>query len=207
MLMADKRTNGQTKKDKDLHQKNTKKEEQSNKKETNKNMSDNNELEQYKSLAESLKKENEQLKDKLVRKTAELDNVIKRCEKEKMEMLDYANEKLLVKLLDIVDDLAKAVEAGKKSHDPDTILTGVEMIYEKTMKLLEAEGVKPLETAVGKPFDVNLHDAMVSMPSEHPEGTIVDEIQKGYSYKDKVLRHSKVITSMGDADDRKENDE
>ena len=157
-------------------------------------------------LIEELKQENAALKDKLVRKTAELDNVIKRCEKEKLEMLDYANEKLLLKLLDLIDDLDKAVEAGKESHNPDTILTGVEMIHEKAKKLLEDEGVKQIEPSIGKPFDVNIHDAMVSMPSEHPEGTVVQEIQKGYTFRDKILRHSKVITSSGEQNDRKDED-
>ena len=155
-------------------------------------------------LIEELKQENTALKDKLIRKTAELDNVIKRCEKEKLDMISYANEKLLLKLLDLVDDMDKAVEAGKESHNPDTILTGVEMIYEKAKKLLEDEGVKAIESHVGKPFDVNFHDAMVSMPSEHPEGTVVQEIQKGYTLRDKVLRHSKVITSSGEPNEKKD---
>lgn len=155
-------------------------------------------------LIEELKQENAALKDKLIRKTAELDNVIKRCEKEKLDMLTYANEKLLLKLLDLIDDLDKAVEAGKESHNPDTILTGVEMIHEKAKKFLEDEGVKQMNSAVGQPFDVNLHDAMVSMPSEHPEGTVVQEIQKGYTYRDKILRHSKVITSSGEQNDKKD---
>jgi molecular chaperone GrpE len=169
---------------------------------------DNEDMSQVseKQLIDSLQKENAELKDKLIRKTAELDNVIKRCEKEKLNMIDYANEKLIIKLLELVDDLDNAVESGKKSHDPETILTGVEMIHQKAMKLLEDEGVKPLDSAEGKPFDVNLHDAMVSMPSEQPEGTVIQEIQKGYTLRDKVIRHSKVVTSSGEADDRKEHD-
>ncbi len=156
-------------------------------------------------LIESLKKENSELKDKLIRKTAELDNVIKRCEKEKMDMIDYANEKLIIKLLELVDDLDNAVEAGKESHDSATILTGVEMIHQKAKKLLDDEGVKALDKSEGKPFDVNLHDAMVSMPSDKPEGIVIQEIQKGYTLRDKVIRHSKVITSSGAADEREDN--
>ncbi len=203
--MNKKKDNIKTDKEREKEQDKSKKLE--NEKEQATNMSENNKKDEYLLEIESLKKENEQLKDKLMRKTAELDNVIKRCEKEKLEMLDYANEKLLVKLLDLVDDLAKAVEAGKESHDPETIITGIEMIYDKALKLLESEGVKPLESAVGKQFNVELHDAMVSMPSEHPEGTVVSEVQKGYSYKDKVLRHSKVITSSGNGDVKEENNE
>ena len=153
----------------------------------------------------SLQKEVNELKDRLIRKTAELDNVIKRCEKEKLDMIDYANERLILKLLELVDDMDKAVEVGKESHDSESILTGVEMIYAKAKKLLDDEGVKVLESSVGKPFDVNLHDAILQMPSEHPEGNVVQEIQKGYSLRDKVIRHSKVITSSGVADGRKEN--
>jgi molecular chaperone GrpE len=203
--MSEKKVNNKSDKETEVQQKNQENKNQNDEKEKKTNMSEKKKTDEYLQEIESLKKENEQLKDKLMRKTAELDNVIKRCEKEKLEMLDYANEKLLVKLLDLVDDLAKAVEAGKESHDPDTILTGVELIYDKAMKLLDSEGVKPLESSVGKPFDVNIHDAMVSMPSEHPEGIVVNEVQKGYSYKDKVLRHSKVITSSGNGDVKEEN--
>lgn len=181
-----------------------KRETQENKMENEKNKEKETKTDVNAELIESLKKENADLKDKLIRKTAELDNVIKRCEKEKSDMIDYANEKLIIKLLELVDDLGNAVDSGKKSHDPETILIGMEMIYQKAMKLLEDEGVKPLDSSEGKPFDVNLHDAMVSMSSEEPEGIVIQEIQKGYTLRDKVIRHSKVITSSGEADDRKE---
>jgi len=147
---------------------------------------------------ETLKKENEELKEKIVRKTAELDNAIKRSSKEKMEMIDYANEKLLRKLLEVYDDFTNAVDAGRKSKDAESIQSGIEMIYKKMSKFFEEEGVKPLDPAEGKPFDVELHDAMLSMPSDQPEGTVVKVIQNGYKFRDKVIRHAKVITSNGE---------
>lgn len=139
-----------------------------------------------------------ELKDQLLRKTAELDNVIKRTAKEKIDLIDYANEKLIIKLLSIVDDISNAVDAGKKSTDFDSLLKGVELISNKMTKLLEEEGVRQIESYVGKPFDVNLHEAMMSMPSEAEEGTVLQELLTGFELRGKVIRHAKVITSAGD---------
>jgi molecular chaperone GrpE len=139
-----------------------------------------------------------ELKDQLLRKTAELDNVIKRTAKEKLDLIDYANEKLILKILGIVDDFSNALEAGRKSSDYDSFLKGIELINNKITRLLEEEGVKPIESATGKPFDVNLHEAMMSMPSESEEGTVIQEMMKGYELRGKVIRHSKVITSSGE---------
>ena len=147
---------------------------------------------------EKLLKNINELKDQLLRKTAELDNVIKRTAKEKMELIDYANEKLILKMLNVVDDIANAVEAGNKTKDYDSLMKGIELIYNKVNKLLEEEGVKQIESPVGKPFDVNLHEAMMSIPSEMEEGSVVQEMFPGYSLRGKVIRHSKVITSSGE---------
>ena len=147
---------------------------------------------------EKLLKTISELKDQLLRKSAELDNVIKRTSKEKIELIDYANEKLILKLLGIADDITNAVEAGKKTNDYDSLLKGIELISNKMSRLLEEEGVIPIESSVGKPFDVNIHEAMMSMPAEFPEGTVVQEMTTGYNLRGKVIRHTKVITSSGE---------
>ena len=146
---------------------------------------------------DSLEQERDDLKEQAIRRTAELENVIKRTQKEKLEIIEYANEKLLIKFLSIIDDLTNAVESARQSHDANSILTGIEMINQKALKLLEDEGVKQIEDAVNKPFDVHYHEALMSMPSEVEEGHVVQEVLKGYQLRDKVIRHTKVVTSSG----------
>jgi molecular chaperone GrpE len=160
-------------------------------------MLEEDELVEILRLFEQLEGERDELKEKLARRTAELENVRRRSIKEKQEMIDYANEKLLYKMLSIVDDMSNALKAGKDSKDYDALYQGVEMIAGKTMKLFEEAGVKSMEDPVGKPFDVDFHDALMQMPSEFPEGDVVQEVQKGYMIRDKVLRHAKVVTSSG----------
>lgn len=147
-------------------------------------------------LAE-IEKERNELKDSVLRKTAEFENLRKRSIKEKQEMIDYANERLLFQFLTIIDDLSNALDASKKSNDFDSLAKGVEMIYNKTVKLFDDQGVSAIENPQGKEFDVHFHEALAHFPSDLPEGTVVQEIQRGYMIKDKVLRHSKVATSAG----------
>ena len=146
---------------------------------------------------EELKKERDELKEQLVRKAAEFENQRKRHLKEKQELIDYANERLLYRLLEILDDMSAAVEAGNKSSDFEALLKGISMIQQKSMKIFGEFGVKPMEDPVGKEFDVNLHEAMMAMNSDKPEGTVLQAFQPGYMMHDKVLRHAKVITSNG----------
>jgi molecular chaperone GrpE len=164
--------------------------------------------EQMEALVEQMNelgKERDELKEALVRKVAELENIRKRSIREKQEMVEYANEKLLFRFLELMDDMSNAVDAGKKSDDYETLLKGLEMIYSKTVKLFEDNGVKKMEDAVGKEFDVDLHEAMMHTP--HPEvdeGHVVQVIQPGYMMHDKVLRHARVITSAGKPEQEEE---
>ena len=145
-----------------------------------------------------LEKERDELRDQVLRVAAELENYRRRVLREKREMIDYANERLLLNLLPLLDDLGKAIEAGKNAVDCDSILTGLDLIYQKALKLFENENVKLMENTVGKPFDVNEHEAVMRMTSELPEDYIISEVQAGYTIKDKVLRHAKVVTSAGE---------
>lgn len=153
-------------------------------------------LELESNLAE-IEKERNELKENNLRKTAEFENLRKRAIKEKQDMIDYANERLLYQFLTIIDDLSNALEASKKSNDFDSLAKGVELIYNKTVKLFEDQGVSAIENPVGKEFDVHYHEALAHFPSDLPENSVVQEIQKGYLIKDKVLRHTKVATSAG----------
>ncbi len=146
---------------------------------------------------DELEKEINDLKEQLLRKAAEMENFRRRTLLEKQQMIDYGNERLLSRFLNIIDDFSNALEAGKKTDDHDSVLTGLEMIYQKTMKFLVDSGVTLMENSAGKPFDVHYHEAVMMMPSEIPEGYVVQEVQTGYMIQDKVLRHAKVITSSG----------
>ncbi len=146
---------------------------------------------------EVLETEKAELKEMLMNKAAELENFRKRTIREKQDLIDYANEKLLLQMLVLLDDMQNALIAAEANTDYDALHKGLELIDQKTKKLFEDAGVIEIENPVGKPFDVNFHDAMMVMDSEFPEGTVVQEVLKGFMIHDKVLRHSRVITSTG----------
>jgi len=145
-----------------------------------------------------VEKERDDFRDQLLRKSAEFENYRRRTMKEKQDLIEFANEHLILKMLPVVDDLHTALEAAKKSSDPAGFLKGVEMIYVKAIKIFEEAGVFPIETAPGEPFNVEMHEALAHMPSnDAPEGHILQEIQRGYTLREKVIRHTKVVTSAG----------
>jgi molecular chaperone GrpE len=144
---------------------------------------------------ENLKKELEEYKDKLLRRVAEFENYKKRLEADFSNAVKYANEKLLLEILPVVDDLERSLESGQEKPDFDSFYQGIKMIYNKLMKVLESHGVKPFES-VGKQFDVYYHEALLRIPRDDvPPDTVIDEVERGYMYYDKVLRHAKVIVS------------
>lgn len=140
----------------------------------------------------------EHWKDLALRKAAEVDNVRRRSQLELDRMAQYAAEHIIVHLLPIIDDLHAAVDSAKSSRDVDSLIQGLEMIYTKAMKVLADRGVQAIDTPPGEPFNVDLHEALMQMPSpDFNEGEIVQVVQRGYALHDKVLRHAKVITSSG----------
>jgi len=98
---------------------------------------------------ERVEKERDDFRDQLLRKSAEFENYRRRTMKEKQDLIEFANEHLIIKMLPVVDDLHTALEAAKKSSDPAGFLKGVEMIYTKAIKIFEDAGVFPIETAPG----------------------------------------------------------
>jgi len=131
-------------------------------------------------------------KDGFLRKIAEYENIKKRIEREKEDFIKFASEKLVVKVLEIQDNLVRAVEASKQSGDFDSLCKGVEMIAGQFEKVLGGEGVTKIE-AIGQKFDPYKHHAVMSeASSEHEEDTIILELQTGYEMKGKVIRPSMV---------------
>ncbi len=124
---------------------------------------------------------------------ADFDNYRKRMLREKADLLKNAAERTLLDLLPIVDDFERGL-AASKDESADAVRQGMELIYNKLIKYLEAKGVKPIETT-GETFNADVAEAiaMIPAPSEDLKGKILDTTQKGYMINDKVLRHAKVV--------------
>lgn len=131
--------------------------------------------------------------DQLLRRTAEMENMRRRHQQEREQLIFEANRRLLTDLLGTVDDLERTLEHAAKENDPMT--QGIELVYRNFLKILERYGVRPMD-AVDLPFDPHMHDAMMEEPrSDVKAGTVVRVIQKGYILKENVLRHAKVIVA------------
>ncbi|MDA0987144.1 MAG: nucleotide exchange factor GrpE [Bacteroidetes bacterium] len=134
-----------------------------------------------------------QSKDQFLRKAAEFENYKRRTENDFLSISKYSIESTITHLIPILDDLTRFLNSHDEKEDP--FYLGVEMIYNKFMRLLQEKGLKEME-CVGKEFDVNFHDAMLQQPSDDvPPNTILQEVEKGYLLYDKVIRHAKVIVS------------
>ncbi|EGW38717.1 MULTISPECIES: nucleotide exchange factor GrpE [unclassified Desulfosporosinus] len=133
--------------------------------------------------------------DHLLRLQADFDNYRKRTQKEKVDLINYASERIVGDLLPILDNFERAANAAKVNPDITAFSQGVDMIFRQLQTALSKEGLKAME-AVGQPFDPNLHEAVLRVASEeHPENTVVEELQKGYYLKEKVLRPCMVKVS------------
>jgi molecular chaperone GrpE len=134
----------------------------------------------------------EELTDRLMRTMAEFDNFRKRSEKEKSMMFDTGVKSFIEKILPIVDNFERGLGAITDKERESAFAQGIELIYRQLMTALEEMGVKPID-AVGKEFDPNLHNAVMHGEDESlGENIVSDEFQKGYMYKDMVVRHSMV---------------
>ncbi len=143
---------------------------------------------------EAGKLELEVLRDRLLRKAAEFENYKRRTESEISTLFKYQNEGLITDLLPVLDDFDRVLKADN-NQDLETFKKGVELIYDKFKKVLERQGLKEIEST-GKPFDVNLHDALLQVENDKTApNTVMETAEKGYYIKDKVIRHAKVIVS------------
>lgn len=132
-------------------------------------------------------------KDQLLRRTAEMENMRRRNQQEREQLIFEANRRLLTDLVSTLDDLERTLEHAAEANDPMT--QGIELVYKNFLKVLERYGVQPMDTA-GKPFDPHMHDALMQEANSEVEpGTITREIQKGYMLRDAVLRHAKVVVA------------
>ncbi|MDD4938607.1 MAG: nucleotide exchange factor GrpE [Candidatus Omnitrophica bacterium] len=134
--------------------------------------------------------------ERLLRMQADFDNMRKRMEKEKQEFVKFANEGIVLELLNVLDDLERAVDLAQSKHqDLPAFLKGVEMILAHLYEMLKEHGVKPIE-AEGKLFDPNYHEALMQAENKDvAEHTVLEEMQKGYFLNDRVIRTAKVKVS------------
>lgn len=133
-----------------------------------------------------------QLEDKVKRQLAEFENFRNRSEKEKQAMFEVGAKSVIEKILPVIDNFERGFATVDPEDENDAFVDGMQRVYKQMMTELDSIGVKPIE-AVGKEFDPNLHNAVMQVESEEYEsGMIAQELQKGYTYRDSVVRHSMV---------------
>ena len=146
---------------------------------------------------EAAQEEIEQLKTQILYKTAEFDNYRKRTLKEKAELILNGGEKTVSAILPVIDDMERALANGEKTDDPAVLREGMELIYNKMMKVLESLGVKKIDTDDAD-FNTDMHEAVAMVPGmgDDKKGKVIDCLQAGYQLNDKVIRHAKVAVGQ-----------
>ncbi len=146
------------------------------------------------SVEEKLKQENAALNDKYLRLFAEFDNYKRRTQKERVELLQTAGKDVIVSLLTVLDDFDRANKAAESAVEVGPIKEGVQLVHTKLKNLLAQKGLKEME-CINTPFDTDLHEAITKIPAPNDElkGKVIDELEKGYTLNDKVIRFAKVV--------------
>lgn len=154
---------------------------------------------------ETVRRQLEQEKDRCLRLSAEFENQRKRVQKEKEEFVKYANEKLIIELIDIMESLERGLENAKGSKNNEKLIQGMELIYKQLKNVLEKNGLVQIK-ALGEKFDPYKHEAMMqTLSDDNEEGTILEEFARGYMLNNKVIRYSKVRVSKNkDTDNENE---
>ncbi len=179
------------------------------KEQTAENKEINNFEEENKALTEKIKALEQELaeaKDKRLRTIAEFENYKKRTQNELSDFYKYASENMIKKILPIYDDLNRSLGHIPEELKENPFVDGIKMIYNNFTNILTAEGVKKIETT-GRQFDFNFHEALLRQPNNQAKNDeILQEIEAGYIYKDKVIRHAKVVVCVNEnADEQTEN--
>lgn len=152
--------------------------------------------EALKKALEAEKKRSEEYLVQLKYARADVENLRKSFDQKLEEARKYSNERIIIELLDVVDELEMAVQSARSSNSTEALIQGVEMTLKKLKKTLQNEGVSPIKS-VGEPFDPLKHNAVERTEKEGVEGCIViEEIRKGYTLKEKVIRPSMVKVVM-----------
>lgn len=142
-----------------------------------------------------LEDKNQDLNDRLMRRIAEFENYKRRTEQDQINLLTYAAESFIIKVLPVYDDLQRSLE-HIDDDNKQSVKEGLQMVFDKFTKALQEQGVERIKCK-GEQFDFNLHEALLRQVSaDYPADTVLEEVEPGYMYKDKVIKHSKVIVSQ-----------
>jgi molecular chaperone GrpE len=145
-------------------------------------------------------KEIKQLQDRILRMAAEMENTRKRLERERSDGISFSNESIIRGLLPVIDNLERAVQHGEKDTNCQSLLEGVRMTLKSVGDVLGRFGCVSFES-LGKPFDPKYHEAVMQQEStEHPEKTVIQELQKGYMLHDRLIRPAMVVVSKTSQD-------
>ncbi len=137
-----------------------------------------------------------ELNDKFLRLYAEFDNYRRRTNKEKVDLIANANEKLLLDIIPTLDDFERAILNNETVEDLDSLKEGFELIYNKFKSSLESKGLKQMQ-AKGESFDSDLHEAIANIPGDSSQkGKVIDDVEKGYLLNEKVIRYAKVVVGQ-----------
>ncbi len=152
---------------------------------------------------DALRREVGELKDKNLRLLAEVQNQQKRFAREKQDALRYAEADFAKELLVILDDFERTQESAKTATDAKSVVDGVKIVHDHFLKVLQQRGITTIES-VGKPFDPNVHEALMQQPSaDVAAGSVIQEAARGFKMHDRVLRPARVIVSAGEAKSEK----
>ncbi len=138
-----------------------------------------------------------EMTDKYVRLVAEFDNYRKRTNAEKLQLIEAGSVEVMRPLLEVLDDLDRAMEAIRSATDVEAVKEGIMLIDNKLRNILTSKGLTPID-AMGSELDTDLHEAVarVETPDAEQKGRIVDVVQKGYKLRDKVIRYAKVVVGQ-----------
>ena len=162
-----------------------------------KNNKEKQKIEELEAQIEQLTAEKAELNDRFLRLYSEFDNYKKRVNKEKLDLIATASEKVILSVLPIMDDFERAIAANEKVDDIAAIKEGFVLIYNKMQQMLTRLNVKEIE-AIGQVFDTDVHEAVTHFPVENEEdkGKVIDVTEKGYKLSDKVIRYAKVVVGQ-----------
>ncbi|ACU05403.1 GrpE protein [Pedobacter heparinus DSM 2366] len=146
------------------------------------------------SAEEKLQQENAALNDKYLRLFAEFDNYKRRTQKERIELLQTAGKDVIISLLPVLDDFDRANKAMETATDVNSVKEGVNLVHSKLKGILAQKGLKEIES-IDTAFDTDNHEAITKIPAPNEEmkGKVIDELEKGYTLNDKVIRFAKVV--------------
>ena len=147
------------------------------------------------SKEEELEVQVKEATDKYLRLYSEFDNFRKRTQKEKIELYKTAGEDVISAILPVIDDFERAQKAMEESDDIQGVKDGIKLIHDKIVSILKQKGLEEVESAIGKDFDIEFHEAITQIPapSKKEKGKVMDVIEKGYQLNGKVIRFTKVV--------------